>query len=371
MIILQAIQKPMRVLCARELQTSIRDSVHRLISDQVTAMGLDNHFEIGESFIRTKIGGEFIFRGLRHNAGEIKSMENIGLCWIEEAQAVSESSWELLIPTIRAPGSEIWLTFNPNEESDPTYQRFVVNAPPNSLIKKVNWQDNPWFPKELADEKDYLARVDPDAYLHVWEGECRTHSEAQILHGKISIDEFEPTRDWSGPYLGSDWGFAKDPTAVIKAWIHGRNLYIEHEAWGIGVEIDALPSLFDEVPGSRNYTIRGDSARPETINYLQRHGFRIVSAAKGKGSVEDGVSHLRSYEKIIVHPRCSHFIAESRAYRYKTDKLTNDILPEIVDADNHLIDALRYALEPIIQGARTEKKEKKQHVSPVQSGWMG
>lgn len=353
LLVLAMIQHPLRVLCARELQISIRDSVHRLISDQIEVMGLTGHFEIGESFLRCRNGGEILFKGLRHNAGEIKSMENIGLCWVEEAQGVSDSSWALLIPTIRAPGSEIWITFNPDQETDPTYKRFVVDPPPDALVRQVNWVDNPWFPPELQAEKDYLARVDPDSYAHVWEGACRNISDAQVLRGKVSIEAFEPQPEWDGPYFGADWGFAQDPTALVKMWVNCRRLFVEHEAYGVGVEIDHLPAMFDRLPGSRERVIRADSARPETISYMQRQKFNIIAASKWSGSVEDGIAFLRGFEQIVVHPRCKHVIEETRLYRYKTDRLTGDVLPALVDANNHAIDAIRYALSPLIQ-ARTQ-----------------
>ncbi len=349
MLVLNMIQRKLRVLCARELQISIRDSVHRLLSDQITAMGLAGHFDIGESFIRCRNGGEVLFKGLRHNAGEIKSMENIGICWVEEAQGVSERSWELLIPTIRAPGSEIWATFNPEQDTDPTYKRFVDNVPPGAVVRRVNWTENKWFPPELEAEREWMAKTDPDAYAHIWLGECRSVSDAQVLRGKVAIEPFEPTNDWDGPYFGADWGFSQDPTTLVKVWLADRRLYIDHEAYGVGVEIDHTPAMFDAVPGVRTHVIRADSARPETISYMQRAGFQIIGAPKWPGSVEDGVAHLRSYEQIVINPRCKHAAEESRLWKYKTDRLTGDVLPVLQDGNEHIWDAVRYALAPIIQ----------------------
>lgn len=354
MILLNAFQRPLRVLCARELQISIKDSVHRLLSDQIEELGLTGAFEVGQSFIRgagsANAGTEFLFKGLRHNAGEIKSMEGIDVCWIEEAQAVSESSWELLIPTIRAAGSEIWITFNPDQETDPTYQRFVVAPPPGATVAQVNWDDNPWFPPELEAERAYMARTDPEAYAHVWGGECRSRSDAQVLKGKWVIDCFETAPGWDGPYYGADWGFAQDPTTLVRLWIGGRTLYVEHEAYGVGVALDDTPALFDRVPGARQHLIRADSSRPETINHLRTRDYpRIQGAAKGPGSVEDGVEFLRSFERIVIHERCRHAAEEARLWNFKTDRLTGDVLPQLVDAHNHIWDAVRYALEPLIR----------------------
>ena len=349
---LLAVSKPLRILCARELQVSIRDSVHRLLADQIDRLGLGSFLEVQNTEIRGSNGSLFIFEGLRHNVTKIKSMEGIDICWVEEAERVSEDSWRTLIPTIRKPNSEIWVTFNPEQETDPTYQRFVKNPSPETVVRKINWEDNPWFPIELRKQMEYDYRVDPDSAAHIWGGECKKISDAQVLKGKWVIEPFEPETDWQGPYYGADWGFSQDPTTLVKVWIHNRRLYIEHEAYGVGVEITETPSLFDSIPESRKHTIRADSARPETISYMRRQGFNIIAAKKGPGSVEDGIQHLRGYEKIIIHPRCKYASQEARLYSYKVDKLTGDILPVLIDANNHIIDAIRYSLEPIIKPAK-------------------
>ncbi|WP_295442982.1 PBSX family phage terminase large subunit [uncultured Thiodictyon sp.] len=350
MLLLQAAQRPLRVLCARELQISIRDSVHRLLSDLVGVLGLADQFDVGQSYLRGHNGSEFIFKGLRHNATEIKSTEGIDRCFIEEAQAVSEDSWQLLIPTIRAPGSEIWAVFNPDQDSDPTYRRFVTNPPEHATVRRVNYTENPWFPPELELERAYMARTDPDAYAHVWLGECRTHTDAQVLAGKWIIDVFEPGADWDGPYFGADWGFAKDPTALVKCWIAARRLYIEHEAWGVEVSLNDTPALFDRVPGARSAIVRADSARPETIQHVRELGYPGLRAAqKWPGSVEDGVEFLRSFERIVIHERCKHVAEEARLWSYKTDRRTGDVLPVLKDGWEHTFDSVRYSLTPLIR----------------------
>jgi phage terminase large subunit len=338
-----------RILCTREVQKSIRDSVYKLLVDQIEGLGLGPFFQVLQTEIRGPHKSEFLFAGLSSATAEsIKSFEGVDIVWVEEAQAVSNRSWELLIPTIRKPGSEIWFSMNPDQETDPSYQRFILNPPPNAKVVKVNWDDNPWFPEELRREKDYLYRVDPEAAAHVWGGECRRVTDAQVLRGRFRVEAFEPGRDWDGPYHGADWGFAVDPTALVKCWVHGRTLYVEHEAYGVGVEVDQTPSLFDSVPGASEHTIRADSARPETISFMQRHGYpKVVAAAKGPGSVEDGVEYLRSFEVIVIHPRCKNTAQEARLWSYKTDRLSGDVLPVLVDKHNHCWDAIRYALEPI------------------------
>ncbi len=349
-LLILALQRQLRILCTREFQNSISDSVHKLLSDQIVDMNLADYFVVQNTAIYGVNGSEFFFAGLRNNITKIKSFEGIDIVWCEEAEKISENSWQVLIPTIRKAGSEIWISFNPDLETDPTYKRFVSHPPPDSVVIPVGWKDNPWLPEELKKEKEYLAKVDPDAYAHVWEGECRQNSDAQILKNKYVIETFEPTEQWDGPYLGADWGFSADPTAMVKLWINGRTLYIEHEVYGIGIEIDALPARFDSIPGARDYVCRADSARPETISYLQRNGYGKMQAVdKWAGSVEDGIAHLRAFERIVIHPRCIHAIEEARLWSYKKDRLTNDILPEVVDANNHIWDAVRYALEPMIR----------------------
>lgn len=341
------------MLCAREIQSSIADSVHKLLGEQINAMGLTRFYDIQKTRIIGANGTEFIFKGLRHNVQEIKSTEGIDICWVEEAQSVSEESWSVLIPTIREKDSEIWITFNPIEESDPTYQRFVVNPPPDSIVKFVSWRNNPWFPDVLRRELDYLKRVDFDAYRHIWEGETRTISDAVIFRGKVEVRPFETPPDVERFFYGADWGFSQDPTVLVRAFVIDRTLFVDHEAYGIGIDIDKTPELFDRVPESRKWPIFADSARPETVSYMKRTGFNISSAPKWGGSVEDGIAFLRSYEKIVVHERCRHFAEETRLYKYKVDQRTGEVLPVIVDAHNHAIDALRYALSKLIK--RTKK----------------
>lgn len=352
MLLVRALQGCLRVLCVRELQNSIQDSVHQLLVDQIHALGLAGAFSVLESKITSVTGSEFLFkglRGMRNNAQAIKSLEGVDICWIEEGQTISAASLETLTPTVRKPGAEIWITMNPDQETDPVYQ-LVKNPPDGAIVRKVNWYDNPWFDQtSLPAEREWMQRTDPDAYAHVWEGECRQVTDAQVLRGKFVIDAFQPAEDWDGPYFGADWGFSQDPTALVRGWIFDRKLWVDHEAYGVGVEIDHLPALFDTVPDARHYVIRADSARPETISYMQRQGFKMLAAPKWAGSVEDGVAHLRGYEQIVIHPRCRHAAEEARLWQYKTDRLTGDVLPALKPGNDHVWDGVRYALSPLIR----------------------
>lgn len=348
-LILFSLKTKIRVLCTRQLQTSIKDSVHKLLSDSIQSMGLDAFFDITRDTIRcTQTGSEFIFKGIQNNINEIKSIEGIDYCWVEEAQSVSEESWSILIPTIRKEGSEIWVTFNPDREEDATFQRFVKNTPPDSIVQLVNYYDNAWFPDVLRNEMEYDKEVDYGKYEHIWLGKTVIDTDAQIYHGKFELKEFD-TPDGVTFFYGADWGFANDPTAVIRCFIQEQCLYIDYESGGVGVEFEELPALFDKIPDIRKWEIRADSARPETISYMSRQQFKIKACPKWKGSVEDGIEYIRSFRKIYVHPRCKHTYEEFKFYSYKQDKNTGDILPIVLDKDNHYMDALRYALNPYIQ----------------------
>ena len=184
-LLYQAWLDPLRVLCARELQNSIKDSVHKLLSDQIHELDLDDFYDIQQTSIKGRNGSEFSFEGLRHNVNKIKSYEGVDRCWVEEAQTVSKASWEVLIPTIRRDNSEIWVSFNPELDTDETYERFVLHPPPSAIVKKVNWSDNPWFPQVLRDEMELLKGRDPDAYLNIWEGNCRTTLDGAIYANEL------------------------------------------------------------------------------------------------------------------------------------------------------------------------------------------
>jgi len=358
-LLLKAGQKKIRVLCAREMQSSLRDSVHQLLRDQIDLMKLPG-FIVTDREIRHVNGSLFIFMGIRHNAHTIKSLEGVDICWVEEAERITKESWSVLIPTIRKEGSEIWVTFNPDAETDATYTRFILKSPTDTWKVKVGWEDNPWLTKELRDEKDYMYETDSEAADHVWGGNIRKHSAAQILKDKWSVREFTVELDedgypiddaWNGPYYGMDFGFGADPFTTIKAWIKGRVLFIENEVYAHGLDIDAAPAAINGIiPEIGSYIVRADSARPDSISYIRRHGIpRIEGAKKGPGSVEDGIAHLRSYEQIVVHPRCIHTRDECKLWSYKIDPQSGDVLPIVVDKHNHLMDALRYALELMIK----------------------
>ena len=349
-LLVKSLQSRIRILCAREWQNSLADSVHTLLSDQIEALCLSRYFEVQATAIYARNGSEFIFSGIRSNVTRIKSLEGAHIAFVEEAAQISNSSWEILIPTIRAAGSEVWAAFNPDRPDDPTYERFVTHPPASAVVLKTTYADNPWFPEVLREEMEYLRRVDDDAFRHVWLGECRQHSDAQIFKGKYVVESFEPQPHWDGPMFGLDLGFSADPSVLTKCWVADSRLYVEAEAWGLHVDIDKLSALIDAVPGARKHTIRVDSSRPETVSYLRQHGVpQCVSVDKWPDSVADGISRMRAFEQIVLHPSCVHTLDEFRSYQYKTDRLTGDVLPDIVDKNNHAIDSIRYGIAPLIK----------------------
>ena len=342
--IARTLHHPTRFLCARETQNSIRDSVHRLLQDRIYALGLQKFFSIKNESITSTCGSEFFFKGLHHNISEIKSMEGIDVCWVEEAEKVGYSSWDNLIPTVRKDNSEIWISFNPEEEKSATYQRFIKNPPPDCLTAHLTHRDNKYFPEVLRKEMEYHRRVDFEMYEWVWEGKLKKYAADVIFKDKISVEYFETPVE-SRFFFGADWGFSADPTCLIRMFIQDNKLFIDWEFYGHGIEINELEQAFDTVPGSRKWRICGDSSRPDTISFMVQKGFNIIGAEKGKDSIEDGIQFLRSFEKIIIHTRCKGTIDDFSNYRFKKDKITDEVLPIPVDFSNHACDSVRYALE--------------------------
>jgi len=373
----------LRVLCVREFQASIKDSSHKILKDTITRLGMDSWFHVTKEGITSRAGAEFIFKGLHGNEQGFRSTEGIDIVWAEEAAAISESSWRSLIPTIRKPGSEIWVSFNLVDEDDATYRRCVHPGPgghvDSELLRqsgyeswvvchKINYDENPYFPVNLRMEMEGDRERDYPLYEHIWLGMPLKISNAVIFSKNAIVREF-PDDLWEKAdrlMFGADHGFAQDPATLNRFFIlekhqwpgeevPRRRLFIEYEAHGVGVELDELPEFYDSIPGARNWPIKADCARPETNSYLARKGFAISGAEKWDGSVKDGITHLKGFHQIVIHPRCVKTAEEARLYRYKTDKLQLDaygqplVLPVIIDKHNHHWDAIRYGLDGYIQ----------------------
>lgn len=361
------------ILCAREYQNSINDSVYRLLVNQIFDLGLDPYFDIQAKTIISRItGSEFIFKGLHHNIQEVKSLEGVTIAWVEEAQATSKESWQTLIPTIRSSPAiralghqtEIWVTYNPYLEEDPTSQRFHEFGKlrdPRAKICHMNWADNNWFPDDMDEDRRVMLALDPDAYEHVYNGAFLALTNATIMRGSYTVRPFETPENVDRFHMGLDFGFAESPNAATRSYIIDKTLYVDYEAYARNVEIDDVPSflrggvspktgrVFRGIPQADKWPWKADAARPETISYVRRQGFNIEAAKKWPGSIEDGIAHLKGFNKIVIHERCEHLAQEARLYSFKTDPKTSEVLPLVVDKHNHLWDSLRYALDGYIQ----------------------
>lgn len=347
--------EPLRILCTREFQASIRESFHAELKAAIASYPwLEGHYDVGVDYLRGRNGTEFIFRGLRQGINSIKSLAKIDLTIVEEAEDVPEASWLALEATVfRQPGSELWPIWNPRLDGSPVDMRMRKNPPSNAIVTEINWQDNPFFPAGLDKlRRREQARLDPATYAHVWDGAYLVNSDAQVLAGKWRVAEFEPRDDWDGPYQGGDFGYAQDPTAAVRCYIHGDVLYVSHESGGRSIELDHIGArVCADIPGYERFVSRWDSASPGSISIVSRNGVpKAEGAPKWQGSVDDGIRFLRSFREIVVHPRCVNTIREMRLYSYKVDRLTGDILPVLVDANNHWIDSIRYAVSPLIKG---------------------
>ncbi len=349
-LLLKAKAQRKLILCTREYQNSIKDSVMSVLEGQAERLEFYDDFTWQRDYVECKAtGSTFIFKGLHHNIQSIKSTEGVDICWVEEAQTTTEESWRILIPTIRKAGSQIITTFNTDKDDDPTYKRMVIYANERDYVCKVTYLDNPWCPQEIIDDAKYMQRIDPDAYANVYLGDTWAKDDSQVLKSKFTIYDFDKPDNADGPYFGVDWGFSVDPCVIIRCWIKDNKLWIDQEAYGVGVEITDTGKLFDKVEGSRLHMIRADNARPELISHMAKEKFKIIAADKWAGSVEDGITFLRSFEQIVIHPRCIHTAQEARLWSYKKDKLTGDVLPVLIDKHNHCWDAIRYAIQPLIR----------------------
>lgn len=354
--------EPLRILCCREFMNSIKESFHAELKNAIASDAwLSSQYDVGIDYIRGKAGTaahgtEFIFRGLRNNIGSIKSLAQIDICIIEEAEDTPERSWIDLEPTIRAPKSEIWVIWNPKKRDSAVDKRFRGDKiAPRAEIAQLNYHDNPWFSPELEElRKHQEATMEPAMYRHIWHGDYLEHNAAQVFANKYIVEGFEVADDWDGPYCGLDFGFAQDPTAAVECFIHNKTLYIRREAGKVGLELDDTAQfIIGKIPSFAKKPVRADSARPESISYLRRGAGGmamqgIVACKKGKGSVEDGVAFINSFVRVVIHSDCKEVASEFLQYSYKVDRNTGDVLDVLVDAHNHYIDAIRYALEPIM-----------------------
>jgi phage terminase large subunit len=355
-LLFRGLQSRIRVLCGREIQKSIADSVHALLADQITALGLNKHYEVLQTEIRGINGTEFAFAGLRTiDINKIKSYEGVDVAWIEEAQVVSKRSWDVLIPTIRKTGSEIWVTFNPELEDDDTYQRFVLNPPEDAWVERVNWHDNPWFPAELEAERLYLKKKDYESYKNVWEGECRRIVEGAIYRAELERMESEG-RIGNVPYerhlqVHTAWDLGVgDATAI---WFYQKvareiRLIDYHEASGEGLPYYAQvlrekKYLYGEHYAPHDIGVREFSTGTSRIDTAASLGIDFVTVKNDR--LEDGIHAVRMlFDKCwFDREKCRAGLKALRSYRWERNEKLNEFKPRPVhDFASHGSDALRY-----------------------------
>jgi phage terminase large subunit len=379
-LLIKAAKTPLRILCAREFQTSIRDSVHKLLCDQIVALEMTSFFEITQNALRGKNGSEFAFVGLKNNIANVKSYEGIDICWVEEAQTVSRNSWNILIPTIRKESSEIWITFNPELETDETYQRFVAKPPADAVVQKINWSDNPWFPETLRSEKDALKARDQEAYNQVWEGLCRQTVDGAIFGAEMAKAETE-NRITKVPY---------DPTKPVHAVCDLG--WADATAWWfiqfIGMETRLIRYFEDTQRTMTSYLADLQSfgyvydtiwlphdAQNKTLAAAGRSIEDIVRGAGFKTRVLERVPVVDSINAArTIFPNC-YFDRENTAdglnclrhYRYEVDPDTGQFSRNpLHDRYSHGADAFRYIALMVREPAKVKKKPAVAYAG----GWM-
>lgn len=347
--------KTLRILCAREVQKSIKQSVHKLLSDQIVALGLTSFYQVLETEIRGANGTEFSFSGLAtHTVDSIKSYEGCDICWIEEAHAVSKKSWDVLIPTIRKPGSEIWLTLNPDLDTDETYQRFIEDPPDNSVVVQVNYSDNPWFPDSLESERIECQRKRPKDYGNIWLGQCRPAADGAIYYDEVMAAQ-EGRRIANVPY---------DPLLKVHAifdlgWNDSTFISLVQVA---SSEIRVIESIEDDHKTLDYYSAM---LRSKNMNWGQLwlpHDARHKSLQTGKSaedvmralgwdvritgslSIEDGIRLARmTFPRIYFDKKKAARLIECvKRYRRAINQQTNEPGAPLHDEYSHGADNLRY-----------------------------
>lgn len=341
------------ILCCREIQKSISDSIYSMLVSYIEDKGLGKDFKIlNTSITNLKTGAEFIFAGLKSNITSIKSINKLRVVLTDEAENISQNSWDILLPTPRYGDVRIYVVFNPRFEDDPTYQEFVAKTDDRKLVIDIQYTDNPWFPPSLERQRQRDAKGDAGRYAWIWKGSFLQITEASILAKKLVTRLFEVDDSFGDPLIGVDWGFSNDPNAVTESYVKENTLYIRNAAKRIGLELDDTAEwLVKHVPKIKQFTSRADSARPETISKVKHdkeHPIPLIKACKKwKGCVEDGIAQLQSFDEIVIHPDAEDCKAELTAYSFKKDKF-DEITAIPLDVDNHFADSLRYGIEPHI-----------------------
>jgi phage terminase large subunit len=380
-LLLKGCEQTIRVLCAREFQTSIKDSVHKLLSDQIYNLGLEAHYEITQTTIRGINGTEFIFVGVKNNTNNVKSIEGIDICWVEEAQSVSPNSWNVLVPTIRKADSEIWISFNPELPTDETWKRFVLNPPENSVVQKINWNDNPWFPEVLDLERRSLQARDLEAYNNVWEGIPRQTVDGAIFAKELTMAELEG-RICNVPYDATkpvhavfDLGWADQTACWILQFVGQETRllrYFEDSQQTMSYYMAKLQSfgyLYDTIwlPHDAKAKSLGTGKSIEEI--VRASGYKVQ--VLDRVPVADSINAART-----IFNRC-YFDRQNteeglqclRHYRYDVDPESKVFSPKpLHDEYSHGADAFRY-IGLMINEPRKAAPQRANQRAPA--SWMG
>ena len=381
-LLIKGVKDPLRILCAREFQVSIKDSVHKLLADQIEALGLSEFYEITNTAIRGRNGTEFSFVGLKNNIMSIKSFEGVDICWCEEAQTISKTSWNVLIPTIRKDGSEIWVTFNPELESDDTYQRFVISPPDNAIVQKITWRDNPWFPQTLREEKENLEVRDHEAYLNVWEGLCRRTVDGAVfaqemtmaeMDGRITKVPYDPIKPVHAVF---DLGWA-DNTAIWFVQFIGFEIrlirYMEDSQKTMTYYLSQMQSLgyvYDTIwlpHDAENTTLAAAGRSIADIVRQANYKVQIVP----RTPIADSINAARTlFTKCYFDKEnCYQGLQCLRHYRYDVDPDTKQFSKSpLHDIYSHGADAFRY-IGLVVNEPR--KAAPKKPVYQIPGNWMG
>lgn len=357
-LLVLGMQSCKRFVCAREIQKSIQDSVHKLLSDLIREHGLGHFYQVLESSIRGRNGTEFIFRGLRHNTRDLKSLEGADICWIEEAESVSDNSYEILIPTIRKNGSEIWATFNVKNLSDPTYRRFITEADGDCISKKVSWRDNPFFPDVLRKEMEKLQRNDHAAYEHIWEGMPDTRRSGAVYakqlvaartDGRITRVPYDPSCE---VFTAWDLGFG-DATSIWWLQFVGRELRWLECYENSGEQLDHYAKVVKEK--TYNYKRNGHYL-PHDADHGNIRGGSVADQLRTMGlsntvlqretSIDPGIELLRQtiVYSVFDADRCKEGLRalENYGYEWDDDRGVFKSKPKH-DWSSHFADSARYA----------------------------
>ncbi len=360
-LLLKGISKPLRILCAREIQKSIKDSVHQLLSDQIDNLGIASKYTIQQTEISGNNGTRFLFVGLSElTIDTIKSYEGIDIVWIEEGQTITERSWKILIPTIRKDGSEIWVSFNPDLESDPTYVRFVKNPAPDSIVVMVNWRDNPYFNEVMEAERQDCLRRFPKDYPNVWEGQCRPAVEGAIYFDEVAAMEREgricnvPHDPMLKVHLVLDLGVGGN-MALSLVQKHASEIRIINYLSG-----DEYPTLAHYSAELRTYKgcnwgrvwlphadgfSRDFKTGKGSDQIMKTLGWDVAGKEEvGNVDVEEGIRQARLvFPRIYIDKtRCAQYIESLKRYRRHINRQTMTATTPLADDHAHVGDNVRY-----------------------------